>query len=175
MPTSDFYQGKKRIEHGTRNSGGARFVVGVGADDLDVEMLGEGTKKLLELLWSLKDEPFEKMALANEKHPYAFSACTASVAHSFRPSSGLASRQNSSDRHSRKASSSAACHTQNSHPGLLLTIYLLSADLEGLLLRRLPHPAPEPDTQPLTLDHAHCSHLTPARCLVLTGVPRAEG
>jgi hypothetical protein len=60
---------RKRIEHGQVNSGGARFVVGVGADDVDPERLGEGTRRLQGLLWSLRDVEFERMALANEKHP----------------------------------------------------------------------------------------------------------
>lgn len=60
---------RRRIEHGHVNSGGAKFVVGVGADDMDEDMLGEGTKRLLELLWTMRDDEFEKMTLANEKHP----------------------------------------------------------------------------------------------------------
>ena len=60
---------RKRIEHGQVNSGGARFVVGVGADDVDPERLGAGTRRLQGLLWSLRDVEFERMALGNEKHP----------------------------------------------------------------------------------------------------------
>jgi hypothetical protein len=59
---------KRGYKHGDVNKGGAKFVVGLGADDVDEEMRGEGTKHLLELLWTLRSPEFEKQALLGEKH-----------------------------------------------------------------------------------------------------------
>ncbi len=60
--------GRKRgYRHGDVNKGGAKFVVGLGADDIDESMRGEGTKHLLELLWSMRSDEFEKNALLSDK------------------------------------------------------------------------------------------------------------
>ena len=59
---------KRGYRHGDVNKGGAKFVVGLGADDIDEAMRGEGTKHLLELLWALKSPEFEKQAIQGEKH-----------------------------------------------------------------------------------------------------------
>ena len=59
---------KRGYRHGDVNKGGAKFVVGLGADDVDESERGEGTKHLLELLWTLRSPEFEKEALSGEKH-----------------------------------------------------------------------------------------------------------
>jgi hypothetical protein len=60
--------GRKRgYRHGDVNRGGAKFVVGLGADDVDESMRGDGTKHLLELLWTMRSDEFEKKAIMSEK------------------------------------------------------------------------------------------------------------